>query len=143
MRNTIKKIIVLFAVFCLCTCAMTSCGKEGQAKSYVKDLFAAVAAGDYEKAESLVHPKRELDAKAYFTGIEEKSGIDFQKGIKIEKYINIEHYDYVYELDEHIVDGELYIMKVRTRVSGVIVRFEIWVANNVYGYGIYALKTIR
>ena len=145
MSKIIKKIVVLFMVCCFFTCALASCGSEGKAKSYIKDLFAAVAAGNYEKAESFVHPMRELDAKKYFTGLEEQSGskIDFQKGVKIEKYINIEHFDYIYEMDGHILDGELYIMKVRTRVSGMIVRFEIWVVDNVYGYGIYTLKTIK
>jgi hypothetical protein len=140
MSKSIKKIVVLFMVCCFFTCALASCGSEGKAKSYIKDLFAAVAAGNYEKAESFVHPTKELDAKKYFMGLEEQSGarIDFQKGIKIEKYISIDHTDYNYE-----VDGELYVIKVRTRVSGIIVRFEIWVVDNVYGYGIYKLKTIK
>ena len=138
MKNIFKKVIILFVVCCFCTCALASCGEEGKAKSYVKDFFAAIEAGDYAKAESLVHPTRELDAKTYFTGLEAKSQVDFQKGIKIEKYISIEHSDYSYD-----VEGEMYTFTVRTRASNVIVRFEIKIVNNVYGYGIYNLKTVR
>ena len=138
MSNIIKKIIALFMVCCLLTCAIASCGEDSKAKAYVKDFFAAIAAGNYEKAESLIHPEREIDAKAYFEGIESKSGVDFQKGIKIEKYINIDYDDYSYEYD-----GESYTITVRTKVSGAVVRFEIVVVNNMYGYGIYKLKTVR
>ena len=61
-----------------------------------------------------------------------------KKGIKIEKYISIEHSDYSKD-----VNGSMDTITVRTRVSGVIVRFEIEIVKNAYGYGIYNLKTVK
>ncbi len=138
MKNIFKKAIVLLMICCFCTCVLTSCGEEGKLKSYIEDFFAAVEAGDYAKAESFVHPTRLLDAQTYFTGIEKKSGVDFQKGIEIEKYVSIEHSDYSKD-----VNGSMDTIIVRTRVSGVIVRFEIKIVKNAYGYGIYNLKTVK
>ena len=138
MKNIFKRIVVLFVLCCFCACVLTSCGEEGKLKSYVEDFFEAIEEGDYAKAESYVHPTRELDSKAYFNGIEAKSGADFQKGIEIEKYISIEHSDYSKE-----VIGSMDIITVRTRVSGVIIRFEIKIVKNAYGYGIYNLKTVK
>lgn len=135
MTCIFKKTIAVFAVLCMFLGALTACDAsvDSKTKRFVKDFFAEVEAGNYEEAETYLHPSLPADLERYFGDMEQNEGIDFQSGIKIEKFISYSAADFDPE-----VSGKRYDLKVRARVSGIGIRFAISIVDNVQGYGIYS-----
>ena len=137
MIKTLKKIIAIFAACLFCAGALTSCDAavDRNIKKFVEEFFEAVEDGDYTEAETYLHPIRAADFNKYFSDIENNEGVDFQSGIKIERYISYSVIEY-----DRTLNGTVYELKVRTKVSGVIIRFAMSILKNGAGYGIYSLK---
>jgi hypothetical protein len=137
MISIIKKTAALIAALCILVCALTSCDAsvDGKVKRFVNDFFAEVEAGNYEEAETYLHPMLPADLAMYFGDMESKEGIDFQDGIKIERYISYTDMSFDTSLNANVCE-----LKIRTKVSGVGIRFNIGIMENADGYGIYSFK---
>jgi len=137
MTYIFKKTAALFAALCILLCMLASCDAavDGKTKRFVKDFFTEVEAGNYEEAEKYLHPTLPADLEMYFGDMEQNEGIDFQSGIKIERYISYSATEF-----DPGVNGRLWELKVRTKVSGVVIRFNIGIIENGQGYGIYSFK---
>ena len=137
MTYIFKKTIAVVAVLCIFLCALTACDAsvDSRTKRLVNGFFAEVEAGNYEEAETYLHPSLPADLERYFGDMEQNEGIDFQKGIKIERYIS--YTDKGFDVG---AGGNVWELKVRTSVSGVGIRFAIGIIENAQGYGINSLK---
>ncbi len=137
MKCIFKKLSAI-TVACLLVFSLISCGNGingDEAKAHINEFLAAVAAEDYDKAESLLHPERPKDLKAFFSTIEKEEHIDFQSGIEIEKYTGFSSTYY-----DSRVDGSRYELTMRTRVGTDEVTFTIEIVSNEIGYGIYSIN---
>ena len=134
MTFFIKRVVSL-VVLCFFILGITSCGTEGEAKAFIRDFFEAVEAGEYEEAATFLHPDLPADLEKYFGTIEDNEGVDFSDGINIEKFVSFSEKEYDAE-----VNGSSYKMLVRTRVSGIGIRFDITIVKNANGYGIYKFR---
>ena len=137
MTSIFKKTAALIAALCILVCALTSCDAsvDGKVKRFVNDFFAEVEAGNYEEAETYLHPMLPADLAMYFGDMESKEGIDFQDGIEIERYISYTDMSFDTRLNANVCE-----LKIRTKVSGVGIRFNIGIMENADGYGIYSFK---
>ena len=129
--------ILLVSIACLCVFSFASCGngiKGDEAKAFINDFFAAIAAEDYDKAESLLHPERPADLEAFLLNVEKERNVDFQAGIEIEKYTGFSA-----ALYDTTVGGSTYELTMRTNVGDNKVTFTIEIVKNENGYGIYNL----
>lgn len=137
MKHVFQKIVAI-AITCLFVCSLASCGngiKGDEAKAYINDFFTAIAAEDYDKAESLLHPERPADLKTFLLDVENKENVDFQKGIEVEKYTGFSS-----SLYDSTVAGSRYELTMRTKVGDKTVIFTIEIVKNETGYGIYNLE---
>ncbi len=134
----ILKHILLVALSVLSMLTLVSCSggvKSSEAKTTIREFFAAVSAADYDQAESLLHPDVDADLEAFFLGIEQTRGVDFQAGIVIEKYTGF--YSTFYDTK---IGGSAFELTMRTKVGEKTLTFTIKVVRNDNGYGIYYLN---
>lgn len=137
MSKTIKKILVTLVICFFCISSFASCSggiDTDEAKVLVKDFLAAIAAEDYEKAETLLHPELDIDLKDSFGRIENAKNIDFQQGVTIERYTG---FNYTYYSTS--IGGSSYEMTMQAKVGNTSVQIEVTVVKNDNGYGISAL----
>ena len=137
MKKALKSIFLTVAVF-ICASFLVSCSDvigRDDVKAYVSDFLDAVAAEDYERAETLLHPDRPADLKTFFRNIEREEGIDFQSGIEVEKYTGVSSSYY-----DSTVDGSRYEITMRAIVENKDVQFTIELVKNENGHGIYNLN---
>ena len=135
-RSTAFYFILLLAlVFMLFSLVSCSGGIDtDEAKAFIGDFFEAVADGDYEKAETFLHPERSSDLDMFFSAVESSEGLDFQEGIVIEKYVG---FSYTYY--STVIGGSAYELTMETKVGEREVGFVIEIVQNDNGYGIYHL----
>ena len=131
------KHILCVAVILPCILSFVSCSggiKGDEAKAHINNFFDAIAAEDYGKAETLLHPHRPYDLEEFFLNAEKETGIDFQAGITIERYTSFSSVYYDSE-----VMGSNYELTMDTTVGEKAVEFEIEIVKNESGFGIYNL----
>lgn len=138
MKTRFKMTLCSLLALLLCLCPLTACAggvDSDQAKVFIGDFFAAVAAEDYETAETYLHPQRPADLEAFLTGIEEKERIDFQAGITIDRYTGFSS-----TLYDSTVEGATLELTMRATVGDQRVTFIVEIVENEDGYGIYNLN---
>lgn len=127
-----KKVLIFLLAFIVCTTTACSGGISGdKAKTSVNDFLSAVADGDYEKAETFLHPDRPADLQQFFESMEQSKNVDFSD-IRFEKYTGFENLFY-----DSSVGGSSYSLDMKVSVSGVHADFEFELVQNDKGYGIY------
>ena len=135
-----KKILrhLLLATLCfLCVVSFASCSggiNKDEAKTFINDFFDAISAGDYDKAETFLHPERPADLETFLLDIEQKDNIDFQSGIKVDRYTGFSSSFY-----DSTVDGSTYELTMTTTVGEKQAKFTVEIVKNDNGYGIYNL----
>ena len=90
MSRVMKKILIVAMALCLCMIPLTSCSgsiSADEGKLLIDEFFAALAAEDYQKAQSLLHPEYATDLQAFLLQVEENQGLRYQDGVKIQSYI--------------------------------------------------------
>ncbi len=130
--------ILLVLIFAI---SLVGCGagiKKNEAKETAEAFLGAVASGNFEKAETYLHPERPFDIEKYFNEKEARAGVDFQKGIEIKRYT--EYSSSVYDSE---VDGSDFELEMNVIVDGVAFEISIEVVRNDLGYGIYEIDLDR
>lgn len=136
MKTVFQKVKCL-CIAALVVCSVTSCDggvDSDEAKAFIGDFFTAVAAEDYERAETYFHPERPADLETFLTGVEESENVDFQAGITVEKYTGFSSSYY-----DGTVDGSRLELTMMTTVGESDVEFTVEIVQNEKGYGIYNL----
>lgn len=133
MKKLICILTAIAITLALCACSGGISGDE--AKDYVEDFFDAVEEaaedGDFEIAESFLHPDCPAEIEAFVEAVSEDKGVDFSS-IEIVKYtgFSASYYD-------SRVDGSRYGLSMQLSISGESAKAEIELVNNDKGYGIY------
>ena len=139
MKN--KKLILLISIIlaaCLFALCFTSCGSgldKDKAKSDITEFLREIKNGDFEAAESYLHPSFTDEIEPFFTSLEEKLNIDFQSGISILGY-----HGFYYAAYSSDVDGSAYELDIEIEVSGNQYDITVTVVQNDEGYGIYGFE---
>ena len=136
MKKMHRSMILAVLIFC-CILPLAACsaGISGdEAKAHINEFLAAVAAEEYDKAESLLHPDLDADLEVFFRDIVEKNDLDFQKGITVEGYSAFSSAVY-----SSRVGGATYELTTETLVGDEPIRFVIEIIRNKNGYGIVSL----
>lgn len=130
LKSSLLLMLCLFLSLSLFACSGGINGEE--AKTFISDFLGAVAEGDYERAQTFLHPERPADLKTFLDGIEADTGLDFSAGIEIERYTGFSSMFY-----DSSVNGSAYELSFRARVGDTSVRMAIEIVKNEAGYGIY------
>lgn len=140
MKNNSRKIRIAMAlvILMLCSLFLTSC-KAGlsDADGKVKDMCAALADDDFEKAVGLMHPSVGLTADSLrdsISDIEKKCGIDFSNGVEFVETVGMfSHFNI------STSDGAVKTMTLQYKVSigGSVLDLYTVVVSNSEGFGIY------
>ena len=135
-----RVVLSLVLVLALCLTAVGCAGKikKSDAKETAEAFLAAVAEGDFEAAETYLHPRASFNAEEIFSGIESRVSIDFQKGIEIRRYT-----DFSSSLYDDDVKGSDYELEMDILVDGVTLELSIEIVKNDHGYGIYEIDFDR
>ena len=134
MKFLIIKITVA-VLLCVLVLSLTLCngGIRGEdAEKTVDDFFSAVAADDYDKAQTYLHPEVNNSLKNFLQRIEYAYGIDFSQGLQINEYTGLYYSQYDTE-----VGGSLYGMSMKATASDKEIDVTILIVKNRNGYGIY------
>lgn len=133
----LKSIALLAIVLVFCVGLLGCNGKSisgDEAKAHILSFFEAVEAGDYEKAETHLHPERPISLEKFFGTIKESENLDFQSDITIEKYTGFSSSYY-----DSTVKGSAYTLDMKTTVGDKDVKISIEIVRNEKGFGIYNL----
>ena len=140
MRNNSRKIRIAMAlvILMLCSLFLTSC-KAGlsDADDKVKDMCAALAEDDFEKAVGLMHPSVGLTADSLrdsISDIEKKCGIDFSSGVEFTDTVAKSSY-----LNVQIPAGVAKTMSIQYKIAinGLELDLYTVVVSDSEGFGIY------
>ena len=133
------KSIILLAIVLVFSVGLLGCNGKGvtgdEAKAHIHSFFEAVDAGDYEKAETYLHPERPISLEKFFGTIKESENLDFQSDITIEKYTGFSSSYY-----DSTVKGSTYTLDMKTTVGDEEVKISIEIVRNEKGFGIYNLN---
>ena len=132
MKRLCSLLLCVALLLGLTGCSGGISGEE--AKAHITDFFAAVSAGDFARAEELLHPDRPADLAAYFDRIEQGLNVDFQSGVTVEKYTNFRSAMY-----DSSVGGSLYELDMKLTVGQTTLTATIEVVRNDGGFGVYNL----
>ena len=105
------------------------------AKLFIEDFLEVIAAGDYEAAESYLHPECFIDLEKLAENLKNNENIDLEEGITIEKYTGFSSAYY-----DSKVGGSRYALIMRVNVGGNNAVFTVEVVQNDSGYGIYSFE---
>jgi len=132
MSNTIKRALILLVAACILIASLASCGEgRKKAKALINDFFTEIVAGNYEKAEALMHHDVNTDLEALFKKIKAEKGVDIQKGFESQKYVG-----YKYAFNSSEIGGTFWQFSIETKIDGTSVGFTVRVIENDNGYGI-------
>ncbi len=130
------KSIILFLFVILLTFSLFGCNGKGitndEAKSYINVFFEAIEAGDYEKAETYLHPERPAPLQEFFNAVETDKNLNFKSGIRVKKYTSFSSSVY-----DSTVKGSAYTLDMKTMVGDAELGISIEIVRNDNGYGIY------
>ncbi len=135
MKNNLRRIVIILLA-CACVCSLVACAggiKTSEAKETIESFLEAVVAEEYEAAEALLHPIKEVDLKAFFLDMEKEEGVDFQKGVTIKRYVGFSS-----ALYDSTVDGAKFTLTMVVEIGGEDADLEVSVVRNEGGYGIYS-----
>ena len=108
--------------------------KESEAKEHIDEFFNAIVDEDYQKVETLCHPKYTVDLEKSFQILEEMYGIDFQKGV------TIEYTDFNTSLYNSKVHDPSCVMTMKTIVDGKTLEFTVEIVKQKTGLGICRME---
>ena len=139
IRKIIRITVTLILAIAIIPSALVACKggiNRDSAKLFIEDFLEVIAAGDYETAESYLHPDCLIDLEKVLDRIENEKNIDFQDGIVVKKdtasswsYYNSK------------VDGAQYARTMRIQVGDKQITFTVEIVQNENGYGIYDFGT--
>ena len=133
MLKSIKHISLIMISVVLILLSGCSGGIKGdEAKAHINKFLEAVEAGDYELAESYLHPESPADLQIFFEALKAEEAIDFSLGTEIVKYTGFSSSYY-----DSTVNGSAYELEFDAEIGKREVEIEIEIVSNDNGYGIY------
>jgi hypothetical protein len=140
MKKTIFRILVTVLISCSVLLNFASCSggiDRDEAKLFIESFFSEISSENYKGAEARLHPDRNEDLEAFFTGIEAAKNVDFQSGITVESYTG-----FSYSWYNSTVDGSTLKYTIDAKIGNASAVFDVEIVKNDNGYGIYYLNLI-
>lgn len=129
---TVLMIVIMTSVFVSCSGGID----KDSAKLFIGDFLEVVSSGDFETAESYLHPDCLIDLEKVLDRMENEENVDFQEGITVERYVGFSSSYY-----DSSVDGSRYALTMKVLVGYKAMTVTVTVAQNGNGYGIWAFET--
>lgn len=132
-----KKFFITFSILTLLIICIFFFNKginRNEANNLINEFFTAVKLGDYETAETYLHPERPASLEDFFLTVESQYALDFQSEIDNITYIATKSVLY-----DSTVNGSTYEVNITATVDNVPLIFWIEIVHNHNGLGIYNL----
>jgi hypothetical protein len=138
IRKIIRITVTLILAIAIIPSALVACKggiDKDSAKTFIEDFLEVMATGDYEVAESYLHPDCLVDLEKLAEKLKNNENIDLGEGITVEKYTGFSSAYY-----DSKVGGSRYALAMRVSVGDNNATFTVEVVQNGGGYGIYSFE---